>query len=292
MAKSVVIKDNYHSYIELDPLSTKLVDTPWLQRLKLVRQNDVSPFVYPTMQATRFEHSLGAMHLSKRCMESALRQPDADRFLAGLREELKALGYDCLEDKDLRTLSVQLAGLVGLLHDVGHPPLSHLIENCVGFQALYPEAKASEKLTKKWREYNGHQIIKEHLCSLFPAENDPVASATIEIAQVILTGLSEKPFLKSIHQLVDAVIDSDRMDFVLRDGGSSGSEFGRYDVNRIVQTFGFCFDDSSGKTEIYIRPSSKAQSAVESLLQERYKIYRWVHFHTRVLLAKAISALH
>src|SRR5262249_9575233 len=98
--------------------------------------------------------------------------------------------------------------------------------------------------------------------------------------------------LAAIKKLVDAVIDVDRMDFVARDGRTSGSEFGTYDLDRLVQSFRVHAEpqtgDQSKPERLYIRPSDKALSAIESLLQERYKIYRWVHFHHRVMQSKAL----
>lgn len=74
----VAIKDTVHDYIELSDLERRVIDTPWFQRLKLVRQNDVSSTVYPTMHTRRFEHSLGAMHVSGACMAAALKGSLAD----------------------------------------------------------------------------------------------------------------------------------------------------------------------------------------------------------------------
>ncbi len=95
------IKDPIHGYIKLTPLELKLIDTFPLQRLRRIKQLPGSEYVYPGATNTRFEHSLGVMHL------------------AGL------MGSKLSDDEYI----IKLLRIAGLLHDVGHGPFSHSFES-------------------------------------------------------------------------------------------------------------------------------------------------------------------
>ncbi len=96
-----VIRDPIHGYIELDALTLSIIDSPQVQRLRRIRQLGLSNLVYPGANHSRFEHSLGVMHL------------------AGMLTEKT----DSVSDEEKKELKV-----AALLHDVGHGPLSHVTE--------------------------------------------------------------------------------------------------------------------------------------------------------------------
>ncbi|MDD2613564.1 MAG: HD domain-containing protein [Methanosarcina sp.] len=99
-----VVLDPVHGYIELDDLVQDLLSTPQVQRLRRVKQLGFSNLVYPGANHTRFEHSLGAMHLASMLT----------RNLDSIEEEKK--------------VEIKAAAL---LHDVGHGPFSHVTENVI-----------------------------------------------------------------------------------------------------------------------------------------------------------------
>jgi len=99
-----VVLDPIHGYIELDDLVRELIDTPQMQRLRRVRQLGFSNLVYPGANHTRFEHSLGSMHLASMLARN-LNSVEKDK-----KNEIRA---------------------AALLHDVGHGPFSHVTENVI-----------------------------------------------------------------------------------------------------------------------------------------------------------------
>lgn len=281
------IKDTVHGYVELDPFEKKVVDSPWFQRLRRVRQNDVCSFVYPTMLTTRFEHSLGAMHIAGECLKAALEDPETidsqQKFLRQLRSELSnVLGVKPAANK-LALFARRAARMYGALHDIGHPPYSHLIESCY----KPTDIGLKKSMGRHWHETNGAEIVERLLPVSVSADGE---DADILKTAAHLSSKGEKtPALLAIKKLVDAVIDADRMDFVLRDGRNSGSEFGIYDLRRLIDSFRVHVVDIGGVVHtVLIRPLNKALSAIESLIQERYKIYRWVLFHHRVMQSRAL----
>jgi HD superfamily phosphohydrolase len=269
------IKDPVHGYIELDAFEEKVIDSPWFQRLRRVKQNDVCSIVYPTMLTTRFEHSLGAMHLAGACIRAALEdeasRENVRKFLRFLEGELRGLGIEVASDV-LPLFARRCARMYGALHDIGHPPYSHLIESC--FTAL--EIGLPVSAATHWHEANGEEIVRRHLPASVAAtgEDSHVLCVVAELARKDLSA----PALLAIKHLVDSVVDVDRMDFVLRDGRASGSEFGTYDLRRLVSSFRVhVVELNSAPQQILIRPLNKALSAIESLIQERYKLYRWCY---------------
>lgn len=109
------IKDPIHGYIEVSEAERSVIDVGPMQRLRRIRQLAAAHLTYPGAEHSRFQHSLGVMHLSG---------------LFG--ERLRALG---LIDGD----AVQLLRLAGLLHDVGHGPFSHLFDELLRRRGLSHE---------------------------------------------------------------------------------------------------------------------------------------------------------
>ncbi|QLC50959.1 HD domain-containing protein [Methanolobus zinderi] len=99
-----VIRDPIHGYIELDELTLSLIDSPPLQRLRRISQLGLSNLVYPGANHTRFEHSLGVMHLAN----------------------ILTSGIDTVSRDEKQELKV-----AALLHDIGHAPFSHVTEGLV-----------------------------------------------------------------------------------------------------------------------------------------------------------------
>ena len=102
-----IIRDPVWNNIRVDPLALRLVDTPAFQRLRYVRQLGLAFLVYPGATHTRFEHALGAYHLSRIAM-SLIRERGE---LAGVSDE------ECC-----------ITSIAALLHDIGHYPFSHALE--------------------------------------------------------------------------------------------------------------------------------------------------------------------
>ncbi len=113
-----------HGFIGLNEFERRIVDHPVFQRLRRIRQLAWTDHVYPSAMHTRFEHSLGVMHVASKLY---------DAIVANSSEILQStFGYTetgLLRDR-------QKVRLAGLLHDIGHSPFSH------GSEDLFPESQA------------------------------------------------------------------------------------------------------------------------------------------------------
>jgi HD superfamily phosphohydrolase len=116
MERKYEIRCPIHGFIELNGWERDIINQPAFQRLRRIRQLGLTDYVYPGAMHTRFEHSLGVMHIATRMYDS---------IVARSAEVLKAeLGYN---DDGLRR-DRMIVRLAALLHDVGHAPLSHAAE--------------------------------------------------------------------------------------------------------------------------------------------------------------------
>ncbi len=237
------VRDPLWNNIRVDALAIRLVDTGTFQRLRYVRQLGLAHLVYPGANHSRFEHALGAYHL-------------ASRSLAGLDErgELRDV------PPDERTV-VRIAAL---LHDVGHYPFSHALEE-IG--ATHHEEVARPLITGG----EAGAIIREALGAGAP---DRVFA--------LIRGVSESP----LQGLISGSVDLDKIEYLKRDALMCGVPYGEIDVDRLLNSLVLVPDPESGRRRIGI--IEKGLSAVESLLFAKYQMYRNVYWHHAVRSATAM----
>ncbi len=219
----------------------RVVDTPAFQRLRYVRQLGHAFLVYPGATHSRFEHALGTYHL-------------AGRALAGLRERGD---FDGFGESD--ALLIRLAAL---LHDIGHYPFSHALE-----EAAYPS-----------HEVLGAALLRRGPLADALAESG-VADAAAAIGGVI-TGTSAHP----LAGLVSGSIDLDKIDYLKRDALMSGVSYGEIDVDRLLACL--VVVDLDGRRRIGVL--EKGLTALESLLFAKYQMYRNVYWHHAARSANAM----
>jgi len=189
------IYDEIYGYIPITEIELKIIDTPVFQRLNHIRQLGTAYRVFPGAQHTRFSHSLGVMYIMDRMITS------------------KNLEGRINEDERQRLR------LAALLHDVGHYPLSHIIETVMTDHNLKKERKH-----ERFGEYVvTHSSIKDILSEQYNPE---------EITD-IFTGESSEPLF---NQLMSSDLDADRIDYLLRDSVHTGVAYGKFDLNRLMHT--------------------------------------------------------
>src|SRR5688500_14691458 len=239
-----VIRDPLWDNIRLDRTAQLVLDTPAVQRLRYIRQLGHAFLVYPGATHTRFEHALGAYHLARR----ALAALDERGEMAGIPERDR--------------IALQLAAL---LHDIGHYPFSHALE-----EAGFPAHEAQGVILLSEGE------LGEQLESIGRARRAGVIGALIR-------GRSPSP----LQGLISGSLDLDKIDYLSRDARMCGVPYGTVDVDRLLATITIVdrtMERRNGGTgtgaEVGVH--EKGVSALESLLFAKYQMYRNVYWHHAV----------
>ena len=284
-----IIRDPIHEYISIYEDEIPLLDCALLQRLRNIKQNGMAYYTYPALIGSRFEHSLGVMHLADRMLSSALvrSEPSVTKeFLLRCAQEFNWQ----VDNEAIKTRLSRVIRIVGLLHDLGQLPFSHTMEELI-HQAI--ENILPSTMIEKWQEYittmegSLHEFLTVMLIELDPDISTAVGRDKDIVLRILRASPEDKTPCGTLHELVSFDIDADRGDYLLRDGHTSGAEFGRFDLSRLVEGMRLAKIVTLGrekKETFVIRPTIRALSAVESLVIERYKSHRWLYHHHRVVV--------
>jgi HD superfamily phosphohydrolase len=264
MTGSIEIRCPIYGFIRLDAWEREIISQPAFQRLRRIRQLAWTDYVYPGAMHTRFEHSLGVMH-----MATLLYDGIVERCWPYLRDRL---GYDEAGKYRYR----KLIRLAALLHDLGHGPFSHAVED------LAPE-KPGEGRRFRHEEYST-AIIRRDMRDVIEnhSANNNYNFRVEDIAGLIEGGVAAGRAVLW-QDLISGQLDADRMDYLLRDSYHAGVDYGKYDWRRIVATAELIPDVESGTPRLGV--SEAGRHAAEALIIARYMMFNQVYFHkTRVIL--------
>jgi HD superfamily phosphohydrolase len=230
MASRKIINDPVHGFITVDDeLILKIIAHPFYQRLRRIHQMALAHLVYPGAVHTRLHHSLGAYHL----MYNAL-------------NELKAKGVEITKEEE------QAAKIAILLHDIGHGPFSHALEN------VLVEGMSHEEISL---------LLMKDLNKQF--------NGRLEMSIEIFTNAYPKKFL---YQLISGQFDLDRMDYLSRDSFFSGVSEGVIGYDRIIKMLVV----HNGELMV----EEKGIYSIEKFIVARRLMYWQVYLHKTVLCAE------
>lgn len=253
-----------YGFITISDWEREIISQPAFQRLRRIRQLSWTDYVYPGAMHTRFEHSLGVMHMAK-----LLYRGIAERSVHILRSEL---GYDPV---GLQRHEV-LIRLAALFHDIGHSPFSH------GAEELFPLVDDDPAKRFKHEAYSA-EIVRQCFADVIvnhPANTNYGFKAD-DVAN-LLEGKPEAGKALFWRDLIDGQMDADRMDYLLRDSLHTGVDYGRYDWRRLVYTVAATPNTEEGGPRIGV--SEGGWHAAEGLIVARYFMFTQVYFHkTRVI---------
>ena len=232
MGKIKIFNDPVYGFVRIPrDILFSIVEHPYFQRLRRIKQLGLTDLVYPGAHHSRFHHTLGAVHL----MTDAL-------------ENLRLKGINISEEE------IEGAQMAILLHDIGHGPFSHALENriIVG---------------------GSHEDISLAYMDFFNRELD----GRLDLAIQIFKGVYKRPFL---NQLVSGQLDVDRLDYLRRDSFYTGVSEGVIGSDRIIKMMNVVDD------ELVI--DEKGIYSIEKFLIARNLMYWQVYLHKTVLGAEML----
>ena len=261
------VRDPVHGFLSFSPAELALIESRPFQRLRHIGQLALTDQVYPGATHTRFGHALGVAHVATRMVESLQRDPRVRELLA----------YDALDWARAR----QLVRLAALVHDLGHAPFSHAGE----------ELFAGGRRHEHWSE----RLVRETELGDLIDQQPIFGDLGVDREAVIdLFGGGGGDAAGPLFSLVLAgQIDADRCDYLQRDAFFCGVEYGRFDLERLLETF-TAWELPEGGLAPGVRYSGLC--AAEGMVTARYLMYREVYYHkTRrildLLLERALKAL-
>ena len=339
MGKVTLISDFVYGSIEISDFEKFVLSTRIFNRLHNVLQTSTAYLTYPTLRTTRFSHSIGAMHLAGGIFGNAFQNAnmhDKEQFLIDIKKEIDMLLEEVGEDPKQNysypwqklsceflqnnlpnspifqnnhaflyayLVVFQAVRISALIHDIGHPPFSHVVERF--YQQLrldYQEESLSGKqihsIFKKFDDKKPlHEQLGEFLTSAMFAEifsecsdqtekpDQTFIKVVAKFSQKITNaGNQSNPVFSALHSIVASDLDADRMDYVSRDyfiSGLVGSPI-RYD--RLISSYTLkCKEGFSG-----FYPSVRALNTLENYFQSRFNLYKHALYHHRVAKTDAL----
>ncbi|MCI0561423.1 MAG: HD domain-containing protein [Nitrososphaera sp.] len=230
-----------------------LVDCPEFQRLRGVYQLSLTHFIYPSATHSRFSHSLGAFDLCNRYIAALLANSPEFRSR--------------FDDHELKALKI-----ASLLHDVGHYPFAHYIEELWGKEVVRPRnlninhAALGRDILESKLECRGVRLGRElqwWLCKILGED------AVQRIDKVWKTPV--------LREMVNGPIDCDKVDYLRRDGLACGVPYAdSIDVARLLSSLAVVYNDVE---QPGLGVSPKGLAPVESILNARYHLFSEVYWH-------------
>ncbi len=225
--KRKIINDPVYGFINIPfEIVFDLIEHPYFQRLRRIKQLGLTNFVYPGANHSRFQHALGAMHL-----------------VGDAIEIIRSKGHEVTkEEAEAVTIAI-------LLHDIGHGPFSHSLENSII-----------------------EEIDHEGISILFMEKLNRIFKGSLDLAIEIFTNRYSKRFL---HQLVSGQLDMDRLDYLRRDSFFTGVTEGVVGSERIIKMLNVKEDQ--------LVVDIKGIYSIEKFLVARRLMYWQVYFHKTVI---------
>ncbi len=230
MLKKKIINDPVYGFIHIrSELIFEIISHPWFQRLRYIKQLGLTDLVYPGALHTRFQHALGAMHLMTQVLDNLRR-----KGIEVSHEEYEA------------------AQTAVLLHDIGHGPLSHALED-----SLLPGVK------------------HESLSYLMMSELNSTFNGALDLCLKIFRNSYKRKFF---HQLVSSQLDIDRLDYLRRDSFFTGVMEGMIGLDRIIDMLNVYRDQ--------LVVEEKGIYSIEHFLNARRMMYWQVYLHKTTVSAE------
>lgn len=267
------IRDPIHGAIHLNPAEVAIVENPYFQRLRRVKQLGFAELAFPGATHNRYLHSIGAMHLAGHAFDMAMRNadwlPNAERIR--LRQTLR---------------------FATLCHDVGHAPLSHASEvlfPTIGELAVPGLAGVDPSRQARHEHYTLKLLLDSELGDTLRKVGEPLDITPEHVAALLFSGLpgTEDAFKVAGHDmhgvlaaLTSSEVDVDRMDYLLRDSYFTGVKYGTFDHSWLL---GHLVHHVADDGKVHLALQDRALYTFDDFLLSRYHMFLMVYFHYKVV---------
>ncbi len=272
------IRDPVHGSIQILDEEIPLIEHPFFQRLRGVKQLGLSEYAFPGASHTRYLHSVGVMSVATKAFEKIFATELATSHHKSEFQRLK--------------FTVRLAGM---LHDIGHAPLSHATESVmpnVDKLKLSSRYLNLDKTQNKKRHANHEDYTLKSITDSSFSDSFKLVEKSFgvkkECVADLISGNTVDPdyftigkvnYFPVLHQLVSSELDCDRMDYLLRDSYFCGVSYGDFDLDWILDNLRVCTIDSMA----YLGISERAIPSFDDFLLSRYHMFLMVYFHYRAV---------
>lgn len=270
-AKNAVIRCPIYGSVFLNDEEIRLIDNPFFQRLRYITQLGFASFVFPGAVHTRFSHSIGTTHLAGRVFQQILES----------QSDLLHTYYS----KEQLDYFRRILRYASLLHDLGHLPFSHAAEELLPMLSsiqspVFKEVVEDRKATHE----DFSQAIIHHLAHeeglLGKDEAQDIIcllAKTNQPTDRLLSGNGKSMIFPLLCQLINGEIDVDRMDYLLRDSYFAGVPYGKYDLDRLINSFSCCLEEKSEQFLLAI--DGEGVPSYEIFLLARVHMFYQIYFH-------------
>jgi HD superfamily phosphohydrolase len=340
LKKGIYLNDSIHGLISLTEYERRIVSTIGFNRLHDVYQNSTVYLTFPTNRTKRFEHSVGTMKLcSDMFFQSLLNTTDSmlseffeifereyvtildrlrqqmdvckEKLGSRLPEVMPQIELDKLRHslipnnipeqyKVIYLILIQSIRAAALLHDIGHPPFSHIVEFALKDvyleykdKAVSEEENAKEFVyimskyfegNKKLHEQMGDEISEGILSKIIVPISEDDEKYDENLFELLILESVKRIFAEDgafgyLHRIIDSSLDGDRLDYVTRDVINSGKDSGKIEYSRIINDMQLIVENG----EIFFCVPLKAVSSVEDFVKRRYNSYKDIIYHHRVI---------
>lgn len=231
------IRDPIHGFVSVMGRELDVLDTPLFQRLRRINQLAMARLVYPGALHTRFDHTLGVLHVAGQlCKQLRIDEPHT-----------------------------RIIRLAALLHDIGHGPFSHVSET------ILKHISGDELEKKAGKKDKIHELITQQIILENPDLNPGLSDLDRQdIVKLLKDGLDRRVY----RDIISGPLDADKQDYLLRDSYFCGVRYGVYDIAQLHKTLTTASD---GGDEIMVVDETGLHGLEQFVLAKYYlttQVYR------------------
>lgn len=263
------IRDPLHGSMYFSDSEVKILDTLEFQRLRAIKQLGFSEFSFPGATHNRYLHSLGVSHVAGMVFDSIFK-------VYPFKKPSKKHQFR------------QLCRLAAMLHDVGHGPLSHTTEQVM---PRLSQLKLSVYDGQEDRQANHEDYTLKFLLdsNITDVIKDNFEFTPYHVALLIDKSLPEKDdffvdgvinFRPILSQIVSSELDADRMDYLERDSYFCGTNYGKVDIEWLIQNLTFLVRDN----KLFLALNRRALYSFDDFLISRHHMHLMVYFHHKSII--------